>query len=419
LVREHLIKLLRDRTLINLDATPDPTLRLLFPDLREVRVDVPAPLHVTQVTDLLATRTQLAGEANLRRERIAAALETVTRDATAPVVFTFKSLDPNVEGDGARLTISNPAAQYGHFDKETRALNRFQDADVLAIVGRYSAPLNELRAQVQGLRFAAAPPPREGPELRLLPYQWRGPDGAGLGRWTHADPDPDVDVQVRWSEAATITQAIGRGRAVLRSEAAPLRVVLFTNLPFAGLPVDRLATLAELGAPTPERGTGPAFRETIERRNAANAATAANTRSRVAAAVADLITAGGPITASGVADRAGVRRQTLYEDPALRAMVDQARERMTPDPVTRAVPPGRDNDISLSDPGGTRHVATQPPDLGPARSVLTVADHAAPGAERRRVNADLAERLAAVAKAQGRSPVPRPGDLTMSHPAAS
>ncbi len=415
MIREHLVKLLRERTLINLDATPDPTLRLLFPDLREVRVDVPAPLHVTQVTDLLATRTQLAGEANPRRDRIAAALEHVTQGATAPVVFTFKGLDPNVAGDGPRLTVSNPAAQYGHFDKETRALNRFQDADVLAIVGRYSAPLNELRAQVQGLRFAATPPPREGPDLRLLPYQWRGLDGTGLGRWTHADPDPEVNAQVRWSEAATITQAIGRGRATLRTEGAPLRVVLFTNLPFTGLPVDRLATLDEFGTPPPQRQTPPAF---YERRDERNAAASADSWIRVTSTLTALREAGEPVTFAAVATRSGVSRKTLYADATLRSLVGQARtgshHRVTP-----RVTPSPDNDLDVSDQGVTLDVTTQPPDLEPAQAVLRAADHAAAGAERRRIHTVLGDQLGAVARARGREPVPRSKTRDIPHPAAS
>ncbi|MDP9471720.1 MAG: DUF3854 domain-containing protein [Chloroflexota bacterium] len=401
-VREHLVQILRNRTLINLDATPDPTLRLLFPDLREVRVDVPTPTHVTQITDLLATRTQLAGDDNSARDRVAAALEHVTRDATAPVVFTFKGLDPNVEGEGARLTISNPAAQYGHFDKETRALNRFQDADVLAIAGRYSAPLNELRVQVQGLRFAATPASRAGPDLRLLPYQWRGPDGAGLGRWTHADPDADVDAQVRWSEAATITQAIGRGRAALRSEVAPLRVYLFTSLPIAGLPVDRLTTLDDLGAPPPQRQTPPAF---YERRDERNAAAGADSWIRVKGALAALREAGATVTFAAVSARSGVRRQTLYEDPTLRALIEQARTGSN-HRVTSSVPPSTLNDRYVCDQGGTLKVT----DLEPAQAVLATADHATSRPERQRANRELSDRLAALARERGRAPVPKPSD---------
>ncbi len=359
-VRDHLLEILRGRTVINLDATPSPLLRRLFPDLREVCYEAAAPMVVTQITDTIATRTELTGERNPRRDRIARALDAVTQDAVSPVIFGFKAFDPNVTGDGPKVTVGNPIARYGHFDGETRGVNRFSDADVLCVVGRYSAPLDELRALVQGIRFgdgprraAIAARDARGRPLKLRPYSWRAEDGSGLARWSPADDDPDVDALVRWSETASVLQAIGRGRAVRRPADAPLRVYLFTSNPVDGLAVDHLVKLAELGAPPSARGTSPAFVACIERRAAANAAASAETRGKVARAVAQLIADRTPVTARAVAALAGVRRQTLYEDPALRAMVDQARERAASGAVTGGVPPGSGDEYSEHVPGGT------------------------------------------------------------------
>jgi hypothetical protein len=321
MLKQHLLDILQARTVINLDATPNPLVRFLFPNARTLRFDAPASTHITQITDLLTTRRELGNER--RRDRVAAALESITADARNPVVFTFKSLDPNVPGDGARLHVANPAAEYGHFDKETRALNRFGAADVLAIVGHYSQPLHVVRAEVQGLRFATAAHVADAPEtLRLRPYHWRAPDGYGLGRWTRADADPEVDAQVRWSEASTVIQAIGRGRATLRDERRPLEVYLLTNMPIAGVPVDRLVRLDELGSDPSQRTTPPGFYDQRDERNAARQTA---TRERVTIALAELGAAGAPITAAAVARRAGVRRQTISENATLHALVDQAR----------------------------------------------------------------------------------------------
>jgi len=366
-VREHLVRLLRDRTLINLDATPDPTLRYLFPGVREVRVDVPTPMRVTQVTDYLATRRELLGSRGPARcQRIAAALEAVTADASCPVVFTFKDLDPSAAAEGAPpLAIGNPSAEYGHFDAETRGLNRFGAADVLAVVGRYSHPINVLRAQVQGLRFAPEPPAINAAQgLALLRYEWRPPDGTSLGRWTRADPDPDVDVQIRWSEASTVLQAVGRGRAALRPADAPLEVYLFTNLPIAGLPIDRIATLAELGVPPPSRRTPRAF---LDARDARNAATAAANRELVLTAIASLRAEGAPVTVSAVSARSSVSRVTLTNNATLRHLVAQARAdsdlrpAAPPRPATGPVNPSADTTTSSSGQGFTPPVAGSTP----------------------------------------------------------
>ncbi|MDP9355702.1 MAG: hypothetical protein M3R02_10565, partial [Chloroflexota bacterium] len=212
----------------------------------------------------------------------------------------------------------------------------------------------------------------------------------------------DVDDQIRWSEAATITQAIGRGRAALRSEAAPLRVYLFTSLPIAGLPVDRLATLDELGAPPPQRQTPPAF---YERRDERNAAAGADSWIRVKGALAALRGAGETVTFAAVAARSGVSRKTLYADATFRALIEQARTGST-HRVTSSVTPSTLNDRYVCDQGVTLEVT----DLEPAQAVLATADHASSRPERQRANRELSDRLAALARERGRAPVPKPSD---------
>lgn len=433
LVQQHLVDILKMRTVINLDATPNPLLRFLFPNARTVRFDAPAPTRVTQITDLLATRRELAN--GRRRERLGAALETITAGARKPVIFTFKSLNPNVAGDGPRLQVSNPAAEYGHFDKETRALNRFGEADVLAIVGHYSQPLHVVRAEVEGLRFAAAThDAAERETLRLLPYGWRALDGSGLGRWTRADADPDVDAQIRWSEASTIIQAIGRGRATLRDERQPLEVYLLTNMPIAGVAINWLVSLDELGADPPRRTTPPDF---YEQRDLRNAERQRATRERVNAALAALAAAGEPITAAAVARQAGVHRDTLYANATLRALVKQARSGSN-QPVTLGVGSSSDTYLSSSLQDPTPHVTddasscgaltdssaaspvrartpqvtsaeTERIDLSAVRPVLERADHEVARAAWHRTRDELLASLAAVAQAHGRDPVPRTG----------
>ena len=441
LVRQHLVDILRAKTVINLDATPNPLVRFLFPRAHTVAFDAPAPTFITQVKDVLATRRELSNPRRLGR--IVAALEASTVAASAPVVFTFKSLDPNMEGDGTRLRVSNPRAQYGHFGKETRSLNRFADADMLAIVGHYSAPIDVLRMDVQGLRFNATPEAHEdGETLRLLPYQWRSADGSGLGRWTRATTDPDLDAQIRWSESSTIVQAIGRGRATLRNEDAPLEVLLIGNMPVAGLPIDRLVTLEGLGADPPRRTTPAGFYEQRDERNAE--AESAN-RVRVIEALRVIQAEGAPITGSEVARRSGVSRERLSRNATLKALVRQAQWGANA-AVTEPVTPSRDNDIyvthqgvtpqvtkprSVSDqartPQGSTATPPQPaltpsesplprPDIEPARIALSAADRAREREALHRTQGELGVRLGEIARLRGRRAVPKPSAISRSAP---
>ena len=423
MVRQHLVDILRKKTVINLDATPSPLLKYLFPDIKEIKLEAAAPMVVTQVVDTLATRHQLTGTDNLRRDRIAVALEAITANAIAPTIFTFKGLDPNVAGDGPRLTVSNPGAQYGHFDCETRGLNRFQDSDLIAIVGRYSAPVNELRALAQGLRFAQSPPSSsvdardsEGRPLRLRPYLWSAHDGTGRGRWSAADEDPDVDELIRWSEASTIIQAIGRGRAVLRDESNPLQVYLFTSAPIAGLAIDHLVTLNDLGAPPPRRKVMPQF---FTARDEYNDARRDEARAKVMSALSAMRAEGLTITFSALAKRAGVSKAKLLGNPTLRTLV---RQEMGSNEITDPVPTGSCHINNRHHPVGTTQVipTDAPADeittrLVAVKDALVAADHASRDELPQAAN-ELADRLAAIARARGRSPDPKPSDQHTTYP---
>ena len=375
LPRQHLIAILRRKTVINLDGTPAPALRSLFPDLEEIHLPVPNALHVTQITDTLATRDSLSGEQNALRDRIAAAVEAVTKDAAAPVIFGHKPLLAESNDSPPRLAVSNPNAQYGWFDNQNRGLNCFSETDCLVIIGRYSWPIAELRAQVQAVRWSATPAAATTQGQRLLPYHYRAEDGTGLARWTQSDPDPDVDAMVRWSEASTILQTIGRGRAALRQDDAPLRVYLFTNLPIPELPINRMATLAELGAPLSRRGSNVAFTGAQERCQERNTDIATETERLVAKAIVTLSSRGEAITFSAVAGESGISRNTLYTRPILRAMVEQPPGRA--EAITRPVTPGSPHRYIRSDPGVTAKVIELGASLPAARTGLL---HPAPAA---------------------------------------
>lgn len=323
LVRDHLVEILRRKVVINLDATPNPLLRYLFPGLRRECADVPEYLHITQATDALGTQRHLrqsSGQGGLRKR-----LETVIRQQVAnarfPAVLCHKDFNPKGGNGRFAFAVDHATLSWGHFGRDERALNTFRHTDLLIIVGRYTPPINELCAEVQALRFASTPPARTGPMKHDLPYRLRVSDGKNPSYTVNGHPDPEVDAYIRWSEAATIIQAIGRGRAVLRSPDAPLRVVLLGALPIADLVIDRLVKLEDLGAAPSQRGRSPA---TITARHAHHAARHADDLARVEHTISCLRASGARLSKRAIARSAGVSVDTLNAHADLRRVVEDA-----------------------------------------------------------------------------------------------
>ena len=127
-------------------------------------------------------------------------------------------------------------------------------------------------------------------------------------------------------------------------------------MPIAGLPVDRLVTLEELGADPPRRKTPPSF---YDQRDAQNAARESETRAKVVVAIAAMTAAGETITAAAVARRAGIRRQTISENATLRTLVDQAQPKA--ETVTQGVRASSVNTVYGTDQARTPQVTDPSP----------------------------------------------------------
>ena len=72
--RHHLIEQLKDKTLVVLDATMPPALKMLLPDIKELHYRVKQNLHVTQVTNGLYTKRDLFNPTT--RQRVEAAIRS-------------------------------------------------------------------------------------------------------------------------------------------------------------------------------------------------------------------------------------------------------------------------------------------------------------------------------------------------------
>ena len=347
-------------TVLLLDATAGPEMRLALPDFVDVVLDVPQALHVIQTTNALYTAETLSQPRAV--ERVSRAIEaTIARfGSTRPVVFSRKRFNPDFAEAGANvLDVRAAGLRYGHFARHNKGLNDYADADLLAIVGHFSPPLNDIEARVLALRgrregivheatrgtrpeeqekivmgeednqSSSAPsspytflssdllssyPRLQSPtytSYSLRRYEWRGADGRGLARWCRAHTDPDVQAAIAHATHANIWQTIGRGRAALRDADKPLVVLLLTAVPVTGLPVAELTDVNDIiGA---QRITDAQRAALDAGRDAANAQRHANAITKIEAAKAEL-RAAGPLVASPrrVAELAGVARSTLW-----------------------------------------------------------------------------------------------------------
>jgi hypothetical protein len=230
-------------TLINLDATPSPLLKAVFPDIQEIKYQVPEHLEITQIIDAVYTKTTLKGKDGEGKalDRVSKVIQKRQEEAAAqdPVVLCAKTFNPDAKTGSKKLDI--PGARFGHYDYHTKASNAFQETDHLSIMGFYMPPMDDLQAMVEAVRHSQEPrSKKEGKEVRT----YLRPDGSihETGVVWHHNEDPLLNDVLKHSQESPIIQALGRGRAALRTPETPLNVDIYTAVPIKGLPIKELLT---------------------------------------------------------------------------------------------------------------------------------------------------------------------------------
>ncbi len=254
--RRHLIEQLRDKTLVVLDATMPPALKMLLPDLKELHYRVKQNLHVTQVTTGLYTKRDLFNATT--RQRLEAAIR-----AFASVGSNHLSIVPLRFQDGSQALQLPDGSRVEHWGLH-RATSRFSDCDSLVLVGHHLRPIDYIRAEViacrafagqgqEGLNHQPAGPSAQQQQMKLRLYNHKLSNGRAAGRWMRSDTDPDVQEAIEHDYTANIIQAVGRLRAAIRPDYLPqARVLVLCNEPVAELKIDVLTTLDELITNPPE-----------------------------------------------------------------------------------------------------------------------------------------------------------------------
>lgn len=219
------------RHVIWLDATGN---QHIYEELfgRPVKVVDAAPAlqgHITVITD------RANGKGDFKADQAAQVIRKVAADQgyQRPAVVTFESAEAALAGEWAS------AHFYG-----ARGTNRLETADALFVVG---APmpnqlvLQRLASQIYSQRMIAFAAPWT---TEPVAYRYTDPiDGQGReyptgGYWR----DADLQALVWQYREAELIQAVHRARPVLRA----VPIYLLSNVPIPELPVNRLATMAEL-----------------------------------------------------------------------------------------------------------------------------------------------------------------------------
>ena len=226
---ERVLRVLRETSVLVLDATPDlARLRLIFGEDRVhvTELAVPERLHVTQLSDRLRQT-----DPDVRAAIRARVAEEV---GEPPVVLTRKRIAEVV--DRERLDAAGIRA--GWFGRHHRATNQFEGEAALVVEDHYALPPDEYRARVEMWRFSGPP---EGVPPVYAPYE--GTEFEALLPAQGEETDPDVAAYARHSWGAEVRQAIGRLRACRQDR--EVRVYVTSRDPVPGLRVDRLCSTHE------------------------------------------------------------------------------------------------------------------------------------------------------------------------------
>ncbi|NWJ47077.1 MAG: DUF3854 domain-containing protein [Chloroflexi bacterium] len=244
-VRGHLVELLRHKTLVVLDSTVPPQLKMLFPELQEQHYAVPQHQWITQITGALYSKGDLykaTTRANISRAIRAFAGNGEKHLTVVPLRFE--------EGEEAlELPESGQVEHWGLH----RATNRFAGLDSLALVGHHLRPLDRIEAEVKALKAflgeeqGVAQDSVQPRYQKLRLYNHLDRTGRSAGLWRQCHSDPAVQAAIEHDYASHIIQAIGRLRTALRSEQLPpARILILCNEPVGDLKIDELTTTGKI-----------------------------------------------------------------------------------------------------------------------------------------------------------------------------
>lgn len=243
-----LIRLLREKTVVNLDSTPSPLVGLIFPEVKNINyvIDDRKKRRIKLYNDLSYTKRHLAKNKGDLLRAVQYEIERIRGDEGAiktALIISHKRFNPDAEGYDESPKIELKGYHIGHYGKDTKGLNLYQDVDAIFVIGRYIADINSVIRMAQAIRsmegFSRLAP--AGPTERVVYFVNR--KGECFGRLQHSERDSLVQECIVHSERSELLQAIGRGRALLRPDDKPLLVYIFGSGGQFGLEFDEFGAL--------------------------------------------------------------------------------------------------------------------------------------------------------------------------------
>lgn len=242
--RANVINALKNKLVINLDATP--TTRLLEEVLGPLKIhgkEYAAPnTHIIQIPDQLYAAEHMRKPETLAE--VSQIVNTLVALHKAPLVVAkgefvaeyHRSKNKPLPPSDRLLGIAHQYAQVIWYGSQTRASNDYQHCDAIVLVGHYQEALWFSEMAVSALSPVTPLSGQSGHTPKQ--YDLVGDSPNVLTRDSPTHPDPFVQEVIDQRLSAEITQAIGRLRAINRPE--PLPVYLVTGTVFPGLPIDEL-----------------------------------------------------------------------------------------------------------------------------------------------------------------------------------
>lgn len=282
-VRQNIVRILRTKQLLVLDATPAPALKKLFPKMSIEKLDARQPLEIWQVTSGLYSARDLANNDKTRafaEKAVAGWAMTVEANNNLLAIVPKRLQKADAESDNTGFAAQGKELQLPvgttieHWGKH-RALNKFTGCGGVVLSGHYLRPIYQIKAELDCIRAFVGETEEARRNGFYMADVWQDDDDSGFdddnetetsqgyklriynhnaggracGRWTRQLQDAELQTWLEYDYQANIMQAIGRLRAILLPDGSkPLPVLILSNDPVAGLPIDNLVSAGELTA---------------------------------------------------------------------------------------------------------------------------------------------------------------------------
>jgi hypothetical protein len=248
-----IIETLKERVVINLDATPNhPLFKEAFFDKVQFLYDGHADLklNVTQCIPRVFTYGFAHHNDGKLIHEVKSIIDELISRHTSPLVVVPKDVN---------LVLKHPDVKFITYGYETRSFNEYSNRDCVVIAFNWIENIDSIKLRVAALRSSPMVTNFESHEDEIQslylhyfqPHAAAGSDVRARKRPGDAIADPLLRLSIDHAFSSEILQAIGRARPLQRE--SPLDVYVVNGAPYAWLPVNTFIDLDEKHADRKKR----------------------------------------------------------------------------------------------------------------------------------------------------------------------